>query len=478
MKRKGFTRAVVFFVAVIVLVAGILYYFNSGKQTTEQQGPYISISAVGQPGSSSISNFSVYVYGTTSNATNRSNDQLLFSGYSNSSTVTGYLNRSFYSIASSWEAIVPGKNISLSLYAFHDVNFNGNLTVYSFYNNLPYDPSTTGSLSFTTQVTFNLSQPALRILSTGITTAAVFQEKMRLFNTTTLPNSSIILGAYLNSSYMNDSAIGSFSLSSNVSSKVGYLQFRGISYLGTSNYMQESIYPSFSDSSINFKSIPSAVNVNQELAAGPVELHVSNFKVVTGYTSDGIYHIISNSTDTTIKVLASANTLSASAVTFNGSTFLSLFSEFISSRSKSIAKTVTQTGNPTSINDQNWTFIDPQIHSNLSALSRGSTKDTLIVLSLGLSLLASDYFIYGSNSSNSLPAFISRQMGNNLPDLSDFNVVDIAETEYPFLENNYIISTAPGNLTASFYFSNLNITASIFSGTYSGPLPITATVIG
>jgi hypothetical protein len=69
-------------------------------------------------------------------------------------------------------------------------------------------------------------------------------------------------------------------------------------------------------------------------------------------------------------------------------------------------------------------------------------------------------------------------MGNNLPDLSDFNVVDIAETEYPFLENNYIISTAPGNLTASFYFSNLNITASIFSGTYSGPLPITATVIG
>ncbi|MEM0155778.1 MAG: hypothetical protein QW597_04150 [Thermoplasmataceae archaeon] len=480
MKRKGLTRSFVLIVAFIVLVAGTLYYINSGKQTAELQGPYISVSAfdLGPSVPSRINNFSVYIYGTTSNATNVSNDQLLFSDYSSSSSMTGYLNRSFYSISSEWGKIVPGKNISLSLYAFHNIYANGNVTVYSFYNNLPYDPSSPVSVSFTTKVIFNTSQPALRIPVTGISTAAVFLEKMQLTNTSTLQNSSIVLGAYLNSTYTQASAYNSFSPSSKVRSSVGYLQFRGISYLSTSNYLQESINPSFSNASLDFKSIKPGVSMNSELVAGPVELHVSNFMVETGYTIGSAYYSVSNNTDTTIKVLASSNSLSASVRSFNGSTFLSLFNEFISSRSQSTVKTGANAGNLTIINDQNWTHINPQVQSDLSTLSQRNTTNTLLVLSLGLSVISSDYKLYGSNSSQSLPEIISNQMGINLPHLSDFNTLDIAQTECPFSETNDIISSGPGNLTASFYFSNLNVSVSVFSGTYSGPLPITATIVG
>ena len=84
MKGRKLTYALVFFVAVLVILSGTLYYYNSGKKVLPLQGPFISIEAIGLPlsGHGSAANFSAYVYFTTANASSTSNDVLLYSGVS------------------------------------------------------------------------------------------------------------------------------------------------------------------------------------------------------------------------------------------------------------------------------------------------------------------------------------------------------------------------------------------------------------
>lgn len=483
MKSKRLTNAITFFVVVLVLLAGTLYYFDSGKHTTPLQGPFISVSAVGETlsGQVNLNNFTVYVYATTTNASNNANDQLLYYGFSNSSTISGYLNASFYSVAGAWESVIPAAsdNVSLSLYAFFDNYSSGNLSVFSFYDNLPYCPSSANNIAFNAKAVFNLSRPALRVPVAGGSIKSGFREKMQLINTTTLQNGSIVLGSYLSPSLTQASIAieETFFPSESGHSSTGLLPFYGVSILNGSDYMQESESASFSGSSFNFSSMPGNVNLNSELSIGTVELHVSNFLVTTGYYSGSDFTQTSINVDSTVKVLSTSRTLTVSTADLGGDAYLSLFNEFISLHSQSISKVAPGTSNVTYISNQNWTSVLPSINSNLSTIANANRKSTVLVLDLGLSILISDFNFYGHNSSYSVHSMVTQQMGTNWQHISDFNIVDIAGTDVPFLEKNYVINTGSANLTSSFFFSNVNVSFTASSVSYYGSLPLTAAIL-
>ena len=283
MKGRKLSYALVFFVAVLVILSGTLYYYNSGKKVLPLQGPFISIEAVGLPPLSShgsAANFSAYVYFTTANASSTSNDVLLYSGVSTNGNITGYLNDSFYSLADAWNSLLQSAsdNVSLSLYAFYDSVSDGNLSVYSYYDNLPYNPDLNRPVSFTVGVRFNLSVPDLVIPIPGNAGNSGYLEKMQFINSSTIQNGSIVLGGYFSS--FNVKALVSLSFEgSNTTegNQIAYASFRGITYTNGSSFAQESSNDSFSSGTFNLSNIPQNIGINSVLSLGLLDLHISNF---------------------------------------------------------------------------------------------------------------------------------------------------------------------------------------------------------
>ena len=483
MKGRKLTYALVFFVAVLVILSGTLYYYNSGKKVLPLQGPFISIEAVGLPPLSShgsVANFSAYVYFTTANASSTSNDVLLYSGVSRNGNITGYLNDSFYSLADAWNSLLQSAsdNVSLSLYAFYDNVSDGHLSVYTYYDNLPYNPDLNRPVSFTVGARFNLSMPDLVIPIPSNADSSGYLEKMQFINSSTVQNSSIVLGSYFNSSYVQAIVSLSFEASNAANSnQIGYASFRGITYTNGSSFAQESSNDSFSGSTFNLSSIPQNIRKNSVLSLGPLDLHISNFYLYSGYEKNGNFTGVAMNYQTTMKVSSANSTMKAFQTDIENHTFFPYFNKFFSKYTTNVTK-VLEPGSATAIlYDHNWTSVNSSLNLSLSKLLTGILNSTVLYTNLGLSLLVYDFSSYHGNADFSPASALSEQMGNNLLSLADFNDIGLIKTDGTYYEQNLVVNSGMSNLSAGFLFSNANVSLTIFSKSYCGPLPITAALI-
>ncbi|MHB1707846.1 MAG: hypothetical protein ACYCT2_00005 [Thermoplasmataceae archaeon] len=486
MKGRKLTYALVFFVAVLVVLSGTLYYYNSGKKVLPLQGPFISIEGIGLPPSSHgiVANFSAYVYLTTVNSSSSSNDVLLYSGLSTNGRITGYLNDSFYSLTGAWNSLLqsPSDNISLSLYAFYDSVSDGRLNIYSYYNNLPYNPDLKRPISFNVGVRFNLSMPDL-VMPIPINLGNLgYFEKMLFINSSTVQNSSIVLGSYFNSSNVQAFvSLGFYPSNASNSNQIGYASFRGITYTNDSGYAQESANSSFSGDTFNLSGVPSSIDTNSILSLGPVDLHVSNFYLYSGYVKNGTFNRISTNYQTTMKVSSANSTMKVFQTNIENHSFLPYFNKFFGKYTTNVTKVLKPSSGGSSgtaqFNDLNWTYVNSSLNLNLSGLFTGILNSTVLYTNLGLSLLVSDFSSHYGNTNFSPASVLSEQMGNNMLCLSNFNGITLIRTDGIYYERNLIINSDGTNLSAGFLFSSTNISLDIFSKSYFGPLPITAVMI-
>ena len=484
MKGRKLTYALVFFVAVLVILSGTLYYYNSGKKVLPLQGPFISIEAIGLPSSShgSVANFSAYVYFTTVNSSNRSNDVLLYSGVSRNGNITGYLNDSFYSLADAWNSLLQSAsdNISLSLYAFYDNVSGGHLNVYTYYDNLPYNPYLKIPVSFSAVARFNLAMPDLAISVPSSSFNSAYLEKMRFINSSTVQNSSIVLGSYFNSSYVQ--ALVSLGFEpSNTADSTAYASFRGITYTNGSSFAQESSNNSFSGGTFNLSSIPQNNGANSVFSLGPVDLHISNFYLYSGYIKNGNFNRVATNYQTTMKVSSANSTMKIFQTDIEDHSFFPYFDKFFSRYTTNVTRVLgSSSGNNAGtalLNDRNWTYVNSNLNLSLSGLLTGILNSTVLYTNMGLSLLVYDFSSYHRNANFSPASALSEQMGNNLLSLADFNGINLIRTDGTYYEQNFILNQGSSGINASFLFSSTNVSLAIFSKSYCGPLPITAVLI-
>jgi hypothetical protein len=474
LRGRKLTYALVFFVAVLVILSGTLYYYNSGKKALPLQGPFISITATGltPSGRVSIDNFSAYVYLTTTNSSSKMNDALLFKGTSFHDGLAGYLNKSFYSITGAWNSQLQSSidNISLSLYAFYD-NVSGNtLHVFSFYNNLPYNPAVHEPQSFNEQVVFNLSIPELVIQVPKNTVNHSYTELIQFINSSTVQNSSILLGSYLSNVISPLISQKFYPTNPTDKNSMALMSFRGMSYINGSSYVQESVNDSFSGGSFNLSNMPESVSPGSELNLGPVDLHVSNFYLRSGYVESHSFTAVATNFQTTLKILMANSTLKVNETNVESSSYLRYFDEFIAKYTANVTKTLIQ-GNVS--NDRNWTYVSNSLNLSIKNLLNKSGNLTVLYINLGLSLLDSDFNSYQRNTSLSLGAMLSEQIGNNLQYLVEFNGMDPVKTNGTYYEDNLIINEGPSSFNASYQFSTTNVSVIISSNSYYGSLPIT-----
>ncbi len=486
MKGRKLTYALVFFVAVLVILSGTLYYYNSGKKVLPLQGPFISIEAIGFPPSShgGVANFSAYVYFTTVNSSSRSNDVLLYSGVSRNGNITGYLNDSFYSLADAWNSLLQSAsdNISLSLYAFYDSVSGGHLNVYTYYDNLPYNPYLKIPVSFSAVARFNLAMPDLVISIPSNSFNSAYLEKMRFINSSTVQNSSIVLGSYFNSSKVNALISLSFGTSNATDrNSTAYASFRGVTYTNGSSFAQESSNNSFSGGTFNLSSIPQDKGANSVFSLGPVDLHVSNFYLYSGYVRNGNFTGLATNYQTTMKVSSANSTMKIFQTDIEDHSFFPYFDKFFNRYTTNVTRVlVSSSGNNAStalLNDRNWTYVNSNLNLSSSKLLTGILNSTVLYTNLGLSLLVSDFDSYSGNANFSPASALSEQIGSNLRSLSDFNGINLIRTDGTYYERNLIVNIGSSVLNASFLFSSTNVSLAIFSKSYCGPLPITAVLI-
>ena len=196
-------------------------------------------------------------------------------------------------MADAWNSLLQSAsdNVSLSLYACYDNVSDGHLSVYSYYDNLPYNPFLNRPVSFTVAVRFNLSMPDLVIPIPSNAGTSVFLEKMQFINSSTVQNASIVLGSYFNSSYVQALVSLGFEASNAANSnQIGYASFRGITYINGSSFAQESSNDSFSGGTFNLSNIPQNIRINSVLSLGPLDLHISNFYLYSGYEKKREFH--------------------------------------------------------------------------------------------------------------------------------------------------------------------------------------------
>ena len=482
MKGRKLTYALVFFVAVLVILSGTLYYYNSGKKVLPLQGPFISIEAIGLPPSihGSVANFSAYVYFTTVNSSSRSNDVLLYSGVSKNGNITGYLNDSFYSLTNAWNSLLQSgsDNISLSLYAFYDSVSDGHLNVYTYYDNMPYNPFLKIPVSFSAGARFNLSMPDLVISIPSSSFNSPYLEKMQFINSSTVQNSSIVLGSYFSSSKVNAFISLSFGASNATdSNSTAYASFRGITYTNGSSYAQESSNNSFSGGTFNLSSIPQNNGANSVLSLGPVDLHISNFYLYSGYVKNGNFTGLDTNHQTTMKVSSANSTMKVSQTGVEYYSFLPYFNKFFGKYTTNVTRLLVPSSDNSLLNDLNWTYVNSNLNLSLSKLLTGILNSTVLYTNLGLSLLVSDFGSYSGNANFSPASVLSEQMGSNLRSLADFNGINLIRTDGTYYERNLIVNIGSNDLNASFLFSSTNVSLAIFSKSYCGPLPITSVLI-
>ena len=483
MKGRKLTYALVFFVAVLVILSGTLYYYNSGKKVLPLQGPFISIEAIGLPPSShgSVANFSAYVYFTTVNSSSRSNDVLLYSGVSKNGNITGYLNDSFYSLTNAWNSMLQSGSdtISLSLYAFYDSVSDGHLNVYTYYDNMPYNPYLKIPVSFSAGARFNLSMPDLVVSVPSSSFNSPYLEKMQFIDSSTVQNSSIVLGSYFNSSNVQTLVSLSFGASNATdSNSTAYASFRGITYINGSTYAQESTNNSFSGGTFNLSSIPQqSIDVNSVLSLGPVDLHISNFYLYSGYVKNGSFTRAAKNYQTTMKVSSANSTMKVFQTSVENNSFLHYFNKFFSKYTTNVTRLLVPSSDNSLFNDLNWTYVSSSLNLRLSKLLTGILNSTVLYTNLGLSLLVSDFGSYSGNANFSPASVLSKQMGNNLLSLADFNGINLIRTDGTYYEQNLIVNAGSSILNVSFLFSSTNVSLAIFSRSYCGPLPITAVLI-
>ncbi|OWP56462.1 MAG: hypothetical protein B2I17_05165 [Thermoplasmatales archaeon B_DKE] len=92
----------------------------------------------------------------------------LFQGSANSNgLIQGYLNAEFFNISSQWQKYASRgtENVSLSMLASYVYASGGNFYVYTYYNNIPYDPFSPGYNSgsdshFNVSVYFDMGNPS------------------------------------------------------------------------------------------------------------------------------------------------------------------------------------------------------------------------------------------------------------------------------------------------------------------------------
>jgi len=482
LRGRKLTYALVFFVAVLVILSGTLYYYNSGKKALPLQGPFISIEAIGlpHPDHVSVANFSAYIYFTTANTSSTINDVLLYSGVSRNGIINGYLNDSFYSMADAWNSLLQSAsdNVSLSLYAFYDSASDGHLSVYSYYDNLPYNPDLNRPVSFNVKVRFNLSVPDLVIPIPSNASNSTYLEGMQLINSSTMQNASIVLGSYFNSSYVKALISLSFEPSSTSNgNQIGYASFKGITYTNGSSYAQESSNDSFSDGTFNLSSIPSSIGMNSVLSLGPLDLHISNFYLYSGYVKNGDFTRIAKNYQTTMKVSSANSTMEVFQTVVESRSFFQYFDRFFGRYATNVTKVLAPNDETSLLNDRNWTYVNSSLNLSLSRLLTGILNSTVLYYNLGLSLMVYDFSSHQGAANFSPASALSEQMGNNLLSLADFNVMTLIRTEGTFYEENLVVNAGTSNLNAGFLFSSTNISLTVFSKSYYGPLPITAVMI-
>jgi len=480
---RKLTYAIAFFLAILVIFSGVLYYYNGGKIAIPLQGPYISISsaALTGGGQQSIENFSAFIYLTTTNSSSNMNDVLLFSGSSAHGSLTGYLNRSFYSITGSWNSILQSSsdNISLSLYAFYDNVSGGKLHVYSFYNNLPYNPASKEPSSFSALAVFNLSMPELVISIPSNTVNNNFAEQIQFINSSTVQNAWVVLGSYMAlPGILSSISLNFFPSNRSVENPLAITSFRGISYINGSRYAQESVNDSFSGGSFNMSGVKNGINTNSDVNLGPVELHVSNFQLYSGYIENNTFNELAMNYQTTLKVSMTNSTLQINETDIQDSSYIPYFDKFISKYTSNVTKIVgPPSPNGSTIVDRNWTSVNGELNLNISEFLNNSRNLTVLYTNLGLSLLNSDFSTSERNTNLSPESMLSEQVGKNLPYLVDFSGMTTMKTNGTYYMQNLVSNTGNSGFNASYFFTGMNISLTVSSKWYYGPLPVTAVLL-
>ena len=161
--------------------------------------------------------------------------------------------------------------------------------------------------------------------------------------------------------------------------------------------------------------------------------------------------------------------------------FFPYFNKFFSRYTTNVTRVLgSSSGNNPStalLNDRNWTYVNSSLNLSLSSLLSGILNSTVLYTNLGLSLLVYDFISYRGNVDFSPASALSKQMGNNLLSLADFNGITLSRTDGTYYEQNLIVNSGTSNLSAGFLFSGTNVSLDIFSKSYCGPTPITAVLI-
>lgn len=335
-------------VAVIAFSVPIaVYLHDSGVQSNAGPEIQLNVHFIGGSAPSIASQFNHYNYSNVSaaifspvpeslsldsshnlsgfNQTSNPYEVRLFEGNANADgSVLGYLNANFFNVSRQWQKYASNgtENVSLSLLASYSYAKNGSFYVYTYYNNIPYNPfsqlfSPGVGYQFNTSVYFNTQEPSAVIPINSSNVVNITQPYVRIggggnnCNTqyTTVYDKTMSAPMPLMSASLN--------LPSSSELNYGFDQFSGsleFSFNSASkntleSYVQTSASPSWSGTDSSFSATAASMNAyptsneNVSMIYMPgVSIHVVATDILYEYTDGSTCAYINGGTTTSISV--------------------------------------------------------------------------------------------------------------------------------------------------------------------------------
>jgi hypothetical protein len=259
------------------------------------------------------------------NQTSNPYEVRLFEGNANADgSVLGYLNANFFNVSRQWQKYASNgtENVSLSLLASYSYAKNGSFYVYTYYNNIPYNPfsqffSPGVGYQFNTSIYFNTQEPSAVIPINSSNVVNMTQPYVRIggggnnCNTqyTTVYDKTMSAPMPLMSASLN--------LPSSSELNYGFDQFSGsleFSFNSASkntleSYVQTSASPSWSGTDSSFSATAASMNAyptsneNVSMIYMPgVSIHVVATDILYEYTDGSTCAYINGGTTTSISV--------------------------------------------------------------------------------------------------------------------------------------------------------------------------------
>ena len=258
------------------------------------------------------------------NQTSNPYELRLFEGNANSNgVVLGYLDNNFFNISKQWKeyASKGTENVSLSLLASYSYAKNGDFYVYTYYNNIPYNPflQLTPGLAnrFNTSVYFNMQSPSAVIPLNSTNIVNMTQPYVRIGGGGNNCNTQYTTVYDKTVSAPLPLMAGSLNLPSDTSMTYAFDQFSGsleFSFNSASrntleSYVQTSASPSWSGTDSGFSATSASMyayptsneNVSMIYMSG-VSIHVVATDILYEYTDGSTCAYVDGGTTTTVSV--------------------------------------------------------------------------------------------------------------------------------------------------------------------------------